>query len=459
MKGRRAVQLTVYVIACGVMACSEQPTDPASAQPSSSIAFARSKTPQPIPDEYIVVFKDAVQDVEGLSHRLVAAHAGTLRFVYTHAIKGFAAHLSAQAAAALAANPSIKYVEQNQRMFLDATQTSAPWGLDRVDDHSLPLNGTYTYPDGGGTGVHAYIIDSGIAFAHVDFGGRAITGFDVTPGGDASDCFWHGTFVAGILGGATYGVAKGVTLVSVRVSTNCQGLLSVATVIAGVDWVTANAIKPAVANISIAGAVSTTINQAVANLVASGVVAASDINDAFAVFSDVGSCVDIIAPGVNVRSDWFASTTATRDTNGTSFATPHVAGAAALYLANDPSATPATVKGVLDLRASYNMVSGIRGAGTPNKLLYMGFTTEPFSISIAGPTTAPQGANTTWSAVVQSGTPPFTYQWSGILYGTDSSITGEPGRSDDLVLNVWDSAGHHAATASFITLCPEGVRC
>jgi subtilisin family serine protease len=283
-------------------------------------------------------------------------------------------------------------------MTADAGGTESPtpsWGLDRIDAAS-GLNSSYTYPNDG-TGVTAYIVDTGINLTSSDFTGRILTGTDFIDGGAPDDCNGHGTHVAGTVGGTKYGVAKNVKIVSVRVL-NCSGSGSTSGVIAGVDWVTANAIKPAVANMSLGGGVSATLNAAVARAVSSGVtfavaagnssadacgsspssepsaitVGATTTADAMASYSNFGPCVDINAPGSGITSDWIGGATATNTISGTSMASPHVAGAAALYLAANPTATPASVVADLTANATANKLTSL-GAGTPNKLLYVGF--------------------------------------------------------------------------------------
>ncbi len=356
---------------------------------------------QRIAGQYIVRFTQDVTDAPGLARRLVAAHGGDLHYTYSHTIKGFAATLNDRAVAALQQNPHVAYVEADQLVHVNGTESPTPsWGLDRVDQRS-GLDDSYTF-DTDATNVVAYIIDTGIRLDHVDFGGRAVTGIDeVTNGGDASDCNGHGTHVSGTVGGSTYGIAKGVTLVAVRVL-NCRGSGSTSGVIAGIDFVTADhqpggsrAGRPAVANMSLGGGFSQSLNDAVAASVAAGVVfavaagnestdactespssapsaitvGASDINDRFASFSNFGTCVDILAPGVSITSDWKTSTTATNTISGTSMATPHVTGAAALYLAGHTTASPAAVASALDAAASCGKITGVPSA-TANKLLF-----------------------------------------------------------------------------------------
>jgi subtilisin family serine protease len=382
-------------------ACQDdsQPLGP-TAEPS---APAASRAAGAVPGQYIVVFRPSVSDVRAEAGRLAAKHGGRLTHVYSKALKGMALRLPDAAVAALRANPSVAYVEQDQVVHAFATQTNATWGLDRVDQRSLPLSTTYAYGTDG-SGVKVYIIDTGIRLDHSDFGGRAQTGFDaITAGGTAADCNGHGTHVAGTVGGTTYGIAKSVSLYAVRVL-DCGGSGTWAQVIAGIDWVTANhGSGPSVANMSLGGGKSDAVNTAVENSIASGVVyavaagngnflgiaqnacnyspasapsalttGATTRTDGIASFSNYGTCVDILAPGVSITSDWYTGSTATNTISGTSMATPHVAGAAAAFLTTSPSASPAQVAAALTDNATLNAISGV-GNGTPNRLLYTGF--------------------------------------------------------------------------------------
>ena len=338
----------------------------------ASAAWAQEvQTPErAIPGRYIVVLDDqqvASVSVTALADAMVRQHGGRVRAVYEHAIRGFAATMSATAAAALARNPRVRYVEQDSERFIVDTQPNATWGLDRIDQRDRPLNATYTYTTLA-TGVHVYVIDTGIRSTHAEFGGRvSSTGYTaISDGNGTNDCNGHGTHVAATAGGATYGVAKGVTLHAVRVL-DCSGSGTTSGVIAGVNWVTANHTAPAVANMSLGGGASTALDDAVRNSVASGVtyaIAAGNSNanacsssparvsqaltvgsstntDARSSFSNFGTCVDLFAPGSGITSAWYTSNTATMTISGTSMAAPHVAGAAALYLATNPSAPPA----------------------------------------------------------------------------------------------------------------------
>jgi subtilisin family serine protease len=427
--------------ALGLAACSDVPSAPDLAPERASMAQG-GRTGEAIPNQYVVVFKDEVRDAPGLAKQLAAAHGGTLRYTYQHAIKGFAAALSAQAASALARNPNVDYVLQDERVRLVA----ASWGLDRVDQRDLPLNGSYTY-NSTGAGVNVYVIDTGIETSHWDFGGRAWVGYDAF-GGNGQDCHGHGTHVAGTVGGASYGVAKSVGLISVRVF-DCAGDGTWSTVIAGIDWVRYYHTKPAVANLSLSGGAYQAADDAVENLVAAGVtvavaagnwgddacyysparapsvitVGATDQYDQQPYWSNWGSCLDLYAPGVAVNSAYLYGGSTTME--GTSMASPHVAGAAALYLQGDPYASPATVRNVIVSNATPNRLWYL-GAGSPNLLLYTlfgGGSTPPppppsnLSVYITGPDWVYGGTTYTWQANVSGGDGTYSYQWQYLPEG------------------------------------------
>jgi subtilisin family serine protease len=336
----------------------------------------------------------------------VAARAarmgGRIAHLYTSALDGFAISLPSAAAARLATLPGVVAVEQDAPVGLATTQSAATWGLDRLDQRTLPLSGTYDYTSTG-TGVTAYVIDTGIQLAHTDFGSRAVTGYDAIDGGSAEDCNGHGTHVAGTIGGATHGVAKGVSLVAVRVL-DCAGSGTTAGVIAGIDWVTANhqPNTPAVANMSLGGSASTALDNAVSRSIADGVsyavaagngnsrgvpqdackssparvagaltVGATDRTDKPASFSNYGACVDLFAPGVGITSAWHTGTAATNTISGTSMATPHVAGVAARYLQNNLAATPAAVAAAVKAATTKDAVPTTRTAN--NDLLFSSY--------------------------------------------------------------------------------------
>ena len=388
--------LAVALVLAG---CSRKPGDivsPEVADRGLAPLIGHASSGRALPGSYLVVFKNATPArVDGLVDELAGRHGFLSRFRYRNAVRGFAASLSPVALRALRGDPRVAYVEEDQEVRLDVVQSNATWGLDRIDQAGLPLSTTYTFTQTG-SGVDAYVIDTGIRFTHSEFGGRAVAGIDeVAPGGTAADQHGHGTHVAGTIGGATFGVAKNVRLISVRVL-DALGGGTIAGVTAGVDWVTGNhTTRPAVANMSLGGGLSATLDAAVRNSIADGVVycvaagnaasnasivspadvgeaitvAASDITDHFASFSNFGSVVDLIAPGVNITSAWLTSDAATNVLSGTSMATPHVTGAAALFLEANPTANPAQVSAAIAGAATAGAIVGVP-AGTANRLLF-----------------------------------------------------------------------------------------
>lgn len=359
------------------------------------------KGPLAIPNRYIVVLADDKSStlgdyasVLGQVQLVTASRAVVPEFVYAHALRGFAAFMSEKDAIAISLDPRVAYVEEDSEMRAIVTQNNATWGLDRIDQGPLPLSTTYTYTSTG-SGVNAYVIDTGVRRTHTQFGGRAFHAFTaINDGRGSTDCHGHGTHVAGTIGGSTYGVAKAVRIHAVRVL-SCSGSGSNSGVIAGVDFVRASGIRPAVANMSLGGGPSTSLDTAVRNAIASGVtfaIAAGNSNanasgfsparvtqaitvgsstrtDARSSFSNFGSIVDIFAPGSSITSAWSTSDTATNTISGTSMATPHVAGVAARYLQGNPSASAATVANVLISTANLNRLSGLP-TGTANRLLF-----------------------------------------------------------------------------------------
>jgi len=443
-----------------------------------------------IDGKYIVVFEDRVTNVDGLSDDLVVKHRGRKNHVYKAALKGFAADLSEKEALALSQNPFVKYVEEDAEMTISATQTGATWGLDRIDQRDLPLNSTYVY-NATGSGVKAYIIDTGINVNHVDFGGRAINGHDAVDGSlPAADCHGHGTHVAGTVGGTTWGVAKGVTLVAVRVL-DCNGSGSNSGVIAGINWVSSDhaAGQPAVANMSLGGgasqaiddAVNASINDGVTYAIASGndnanacnysparVAAAITVNsststDARSSFSNYGTCTDIFAPGSSITSAWYSSNTATNTISGTSMATPHVAGAAALYLSTNTSASPATVASALINNSTPNKITS-PGTGSPNRLLYTGFIggggTPAPTISGFSPASGPTGTSVTITGTNFTGASAVSFNNQAASFSVNSStqITATvPNCSSSGQVRVTTAGGTAVSSGSFsVTGCGGG---
>ncbi|MFC5664414.1 S8 family peptidase [Kitasatospora misakiensis] len=394
---------------------------PASAAEGTVIGTDR---PGAIEGAYLVTLADGGTSTEVTSkaQQLADRHGGSLGPVYTAALNGFAVRLSPAEARRLAAEPGVRRVEADGMAHIADTQPNPPsWGLDRIDQTALPLDRAYSYATTA-SNITAYVLDTGVRFSHQDFGGRAVSGYDfVDNDANAADCHGHGTHVAGTVGGTTYGVAKGVKLVSVRVL-DCNGSAPWSTIIKGVDWVTANAAKPAVANMSIGGDTTQTVNDAVARSIASGItyavaagnnnrdactstpastgaaitVGAIDSSDARANYSNFGTCLDLFAPGSNITSasnngdNWNATM------NGTSMASPHVAGAAALLLSANPTWTPQQIRDQLVADATANKVTN-PGPNSPNRLLKSGggTTTPPTGKKFENTTDYAVGDNTT----------------------------------------------------------------
>ena len=361
--------------------------------------FAQS---QPVPGRYIVVFKNTVPNPAAEAANLMrGAPGGQVHHVYSSALKGFAATLPDQALAGLRNNPSVDYIEQDQTVSLVQTESNATWGLDRIDQADRPLDLLYHY-NGTGAGVTAFIIDTGIRADHVEFTGRLQTGYTaINDGRGTDDCNGHGTHVSGTVGGTTWGVAKGVSITPVRVL-DCRGSGSWSGVIAGIDWVANSTARPAVANMSLGGGLSSSVNSALAGAVNQGVtmvvaagnssanacnyspasepsavtVGATTSGDARASYSNYGSCVDIFAPGSSITSAWNTGNSATNTISGTSMASPHVAGVAALVAAANTNASPAAISSFLVSNATVGRISSV-GTGSPNLLLYSLATGTP----------------------------------------------------------------------------------
>lgn len=403
----RLLALSVYMaaLAVAVPAALSQTVDPPADHP-----YAAS---QPIPGRYIVVFKAHVANPAAEAANLTRSLGVQLHHTYTSAIKGFAATLPDAALQALRNNPNVDYIEQDQTVSLSyasgPTQSGATWGLDRIDQAD-GRNGEYHYHYTG-AGVNAFIIDTGIRATHTDFNGRVQSGFTaITDGKGTDDCNGHGTHVAGTVGGLTWGAAKGVSLIPVRVL-NCQGSGTWSGVIAGIDWTANSTLRPAVANMSLGGGASTAVDQAVAGSVSKGVtmvVAAGNSNadacnysparapsaitvgattsaDTRASYSNYGSCLDIFAPGSGITSAWNTSDSATNTISGTSMASPHTTGVAALALAANTAASPWAVASFLTANATASRLSAI-GSGSPNLLVYSlasGAPQEPVGQTVA----------------------------------------------------------------------------
>ncbi|MFW6720943.1 S8 family peptidase [Streptomyces sp. MAR4 CNY-716] len=395
---RAATVLTALGLAAGLQLAAGTGANSAPADGDLRLAPAATA----IDGQWIVVLKSgevAKSETRSVARDLAGTADVRPDHVYRTALRGFSAEMSKAEAAELARDPRVAYVEQDAVMRITDTQNNATWGLDRIDQRDLPLSTTYTY-NTTAADVTAYIIDTGIRTTHNEFGGRASVGTDTVGGGqNGQDCNGHGTHVAGTVGGSTYGVAKQSKLVAVRVL-SCSGSGSTSGVVAGIDWVTANASGPSVANMSLGGGASTTLDNAVKRSVASGVtyaiaagngdifgtpqnacnysparvpeaitVGATDNTDRRASWSNFGTCLDLFAPGVSITSGWYTSDSATNTISGTSMATPHTAGVAALYLQGNPSATPAQVGQAVVDNTTPDKVQDPR-TGSPNRLLY-----------------------------------------------------------------------------------------
>jgi subtilisin family serine protease len=382
------------------------------------------KARRPAAGRYIVVL-NPTEDSDAVGTASAALHRGRLRHVYRSALKGFAMDLPEPAARALAADPRVRYVEEDAVVSALETQLDAPWGLDRIDQRALPLDRQYGYSLSA-LPVHVHVLDTGIRTTHVEFGGRAAIAADYIdddddgspydigdddglPGPDGADCHGHGTHVAGTIGGEKSGVAKTVTLWAHRVL-DCSGSGLLSGVVAAVDAVSASAQRPAVANMSLGGGTSTALDDAIRHSIASGVVyvvaagndnadaattsparvreaitvGATTSSDARAGYSNFGSVLDLFAPGSGIRSAWYTGDTATASISGTSMATPHVAGVAALHLQRNPASSPAAIRDAIVAGATRGVVTG-PGLGSPNLLLYSGIGPSTGAISIASP--------------------------------------------------------------------------
>ncbi|WP_428965021.1 S8 family peptidase [Micromonospora fluostatini] len=403
---RERVRALALVVA---LAAALLPGEPATAGPAAEGAVRHAGAAGAVAGSYLVVLRDdpvraaagadTVAGVTRVADRLRARYGGAVDRVYGSALTGFEVRLSERAARRLAADPAVSFVEQNRTVavFAPGTQVNPPsWGLDRIDQRYLPLDNRYSYPNTAPT-VHVYVVDTGVRATHTDFTGRVTGGIDLVDGSlPADDCNGHGTHLAGTIGGVRHGVAKEVLIHPVRVL-GCTGSGTVATIVAGLDWIAANAVRPAVVELAIGGPANSALDAAVTNTILRGItvvttggssngnacsyspgrvpaaltVVGTSVTDARLSSGNHGSCVDLYAPGASITSTWHTTDTATNTISGGSSASAHVAGCAALALSDNPGWTPAQVHSYLVTRATAGIVSAVP-AGTPNRLLYCG---------------------------------------------------------------------------------------
>ncbi|ARQ69631.1 S8 family peptidase [Streptomyces marincola] len=390
-RSRAVAVLTAALLLPATAAALPAGAAPAGAAPVGHVLGAPER--DAVDGSYLVLLADGGKPAAEAGTRLADRYGVRVVDAYDAALTGLHVHATASQARRLAADPAVRAVEQDSvlRALPASTQPNPPnCGLDRIDQPDLPLDGSFTYPDSAGAGVTAYIVDSGIAYGHADFGGRAGPGYDAT-GGNGADGNGHGTWVAGLVGGTNHGVAKSADLVSVKVL-NDAGAGTVAGVVAGIDWLTADARGgPAVAVVALGGVASQALDQAVRASIASGVTyaiaaggsgddagryspgrvteaitaAASDCRDRVAGFTNHGPVVDLFAPGVGIASTWPNGTAVLSGTSGSAAFT---AGVAVLYLGDHPSASPAQVGQAIDQAAAVGRLTGVP-VGSPNKLL------------------------------------------------------------------------------------------
>ncbi len=468
---------------------------PAQAVPAVG-AILYADRPGVVPGRYIVTLKDGSTAIATQARQLTGRFGGQTRHVYDPVQRGFSATMSQEQAQRLAADPAVASVEAVQRITVTDTQNNPPnWGDDRIDQRSLPLNQSFTYPANPGQGATVYVLDTGLNASHVEFTGRVKQGTDIVDGdSNPADCHGHGTHVAGTAVGTSYGIAKKASLVSVRVL-NCQGSGTNDDLIAGINWVRTNAQKPAVANYSIgcgSRCSSQAMDSAVSSLIGSGVqfvqaagnngddacyyspqgvgaaitVGNSNSSDARNSTSNYGSCLDLFAPGTSIVSASYSSNTGSATMTGTSMASPHVAGAAALFLGANPNATPAQVRDSLVSNGTTGKITSA-GSGSPNVLLYVGSTSsnDP-AVTNPGNRSSVVGQSVDLQLQGSGGTTPYTWSASGLPAGL--SIGASTGRitgsattagTSNVTVTLKDAANKTASTTFTWTVTTGGGGC
>jgi len=442
-------------------ACTDRGADPLTGA-GGAPRLARSDDAAPakrIPDQYVVVLKPEAADVRGFARSMSRGKGDSLLFVYEHALKGYAVQLAPASVDALRKHPLVKQILQDEVGVAD--QSASLWSLDRADQRDLPLNGAFA-PNATGAGVNIYVVDSGIRRTHAEFGYGARARHDYTAindGRGADDCSGHGTHVAATTAGATYGVARDAVVHSVRIA-NCNGAATVSGALAGLDWVRANHVKPAVVNLSYTWSARSDIDAAVTSLINAGVpvvtsagnsnadacnyspkrvasvitVGSSDTNDWRAPDSNWGSCVHVFSPGTAITSAWAGSDTDSRTISGTSMASPLVAGVVALYLQAEPQAPVWKIRDAVLNSSTQGRIGDPHGS--PNRLAYA----RPwyFGVSISGPVGVSGTGSYTWSAVPEGGSGAYTYQWSLYNHATGYEQVLGTGSSQTVLVTAGD---------------------
>ena len=448
----------------GAAACTDDVTT--AAADAASLSRGPGVPERGIPGQYVVVFKNDARDVPGMVKGLTSPQ-DTVLYVYQHALKGFSARLSPSSLEGLRRHPQVDRITLDEWGKMDMDN----WGLDRVDQRALPLNQVYA-PDRDGTGVNVYVIDSGIRKSHREFGwgARALHGYTaINDGVGSEDCNGHGTHVAAAAVGSSYGVARGATVHSVRIA-DCNGYASVSAALSGIDWVVANRVRPAVANLSYSWSARSDVDDAVQRVIDAGVTfvtsAGNDAADACSYSpnrkasvitvgnsrsddwrypsSNWGSCVKVFAPGTDIPSAWKGSDTDSRVLTGTSMSSPHVAGVAALYLQGDPTAAPSRVRDAVESSATENAV--LDAKGSQGRLAYA--FPFYFGVSVSGPGTVSWSGNHTWDAAPEGGDGSYTYQWSVYYVNNGYSEALGTGASQTLWVNAGSGDFEVRVTAS-----------